>query len=255
MKRYELKFYLTLREAAFIGKRLATFLNIDHNACLDKGGYCISSLYFDSVNCASSWEKLGGFKKREKFRIRIYNPPWTSGDTIKFEIKRKDGDLVEKQAFQFDIQEARALINGDTSPFYQKISKHSILSYLKFRSGFYKPLVIIDYFRKAFYAYPNNLRITLDYDLAASNDFKHFLHPGVQRQSSLILSQYCILEIKFNKSFPNQYKFLFDGLISVRSAVSKYVMGLVGSGINLDKCSVFKKALSQHYCSKNNFHT
>lgn len=243
MKRYELKFYLTLHEAAYLSKRLGTFLNLDDNVCDNKScGYQISSLYFDSVHSTSSWEKLGGFQKREKFRIRIYNPPWSQGDPIKFEIKRKLGDLVEKKLLRVDFEEACALINGSSAPFYDKISGSSVFSYLKFRKGHYTPFVIIDYFRKAFHARVNNLRVTLDYDLAASKDFKNFFQPDAKRDSSTILCQYCILEIKFNHFFPLQYKYIFDGLNCVRSAISKYVMGLAGSNVHLEGCNVLSKS-------------
>jgi len=250
MKRYELKFYLTLQEATYLSKKLEKVLRTDENVKSDKkkNGYHISSLYFDSINTESSWEKLGGFKKREKFRIRIYDPPWNSGDIIKFEIKRKFADLIEKETVSLNLEDTKALIKGNTYPFYKSINKKSdnypikypmlfALSYSKFRTGYYKPYILIDYFRKAFFAKVNNLRVTLDYNISSSEDFKNFLQCYKQRRSHAILNQYCILEIKFYHFFPNQYKFLFEHLNCVRSAVSKYVMGLASSNVDSDNYS------------------
>ena len=242
MKRYELKFYLTLQEATYLAKRLKSFLKVDKNASEKDSGYLISSLYFDSINASSSWEKLGGFQKREKFRLRIYGSSWSEGDIIKFEIKRKIGDLIEKKMFHLDIEEANDLINGKMTPFYDNVSDASIISYLKFRTGLYRPSVIIDYHRQAFYTSVNNLRVTLDNDLAISKDFKYFLRSGTQKRTNTIFNQYCILEIKFHYFFPIQYKFLFEGLSCVRSAVSKYVMGLACSRVNSNECDMLSKS-------------
>ena len=69
--RFELKYVLTLQQAAQFKQDLRRYLTPDKHGN-DNGRYALSSLYFDSPNLRCYWEKENGIKFRRKLRLRRY---------------------------------------------------------------------------------------------------------------------------------------------------------------------------------------
>ena len=85
--REEKKFLLHQAEALHLRSHLAAVLNGDpHNGA---DGYCVRSLYFDTLRDRDVQEKEDGVELRRKLRLRVYSP---RADFALFEMKQKQGD-------------------------------------------------------------------------------------------------------------------------------------------------------------------
>ena len=69
--RHELKFFINISDYFAIKNRIKHIASIDKNSG-SSGTYHIRSLYFDNFNDKALLEKINGYSKREKFRIRYY---------------------------------------------------------------------------------------------------------------------------------------------------------------------------------------
>ena len=70
--REEKKFLLHQAEALHLRSHLAAVLNGDpHNGA---DGYCVRSLYFDTLRDRDVQEKEDGVELRRKLRLRVYSP-------------------------------------------------------------------------------------------------------------------------------------------------------------------------------------
>ena len=232
MKRYELKFYITTDEAEHLIGRVQKILHSDINNPVNSR-YLIRSLYFESHDRASLWEKLGGFNKREKIRLRFYNPPFHKGDKLKLEIKRKEGDLVDKDACLITYDEALQVMGGSVNFLYEKYDDNKAAKdiFLAFRTKHYRPFVIVSYFRRAFEYDLNRLRITLDFNISSSQNIKNLFNGHLSGDFTILPRNLVVLEVKFYNFFPSHLSFLFSGITKVRSAVSKFVMCSMGTDI------------------------
>ena len=72
IKRHEIKYIISLREAELLKYRLRALLRPDPHVRAD-GSYFIRSLYFDDTDYRAYHEKIAGVKERTKYRIRFYN--------------------------------------------------------------------------------------------------------------------------------------------------------------------------------------
>lgn len=232
MKRHELKFYIASNEAELLAAKVRRVLK--HDDWYDLGyRYLIRSLYFECYNKNSLWDKLGGFNQRSKIRLRIYEPPVTMNDPIKLEMKKKIGDLVDKDSCKITRGNALDLIDGSLDSLRDSIfsdhhgngvPKALLETYLSFREKHFKPFILVSYRRLAYKYGVNDLRITMDFKLTSSKDVKGFFEKDLANSIPIIPHNLVILEIKFNHYFPPHLSYLFSGIPKVRSAVSKYVM-------------------------------
>jgi len=78
--RQEKKYFMTVVNMQEMSDRLASVMIPDpHNNGAQ--GYCIRSLYFDTINEKDYNDKLDGLEIRRKIRLRIYTPD--AGDEAK----------------------------------------------------------------------------------------------------------------------------------------------------------------------------
>ena len=90
--RHELKFFINLSDYYALKNRIKHIASLDKNAN-SNGIYNIRSLYFDNFNDKALMEKINGYSKREKFRIRFYNDNFSF---IRLEKKSKINGLCTK---------------------------------------------------------------------------------------------------------------------------------------------------------------
>lgn len=215
VNRQEFKYYIKKSDVAHIKNFLSANLFEDSNSI--NGSYKISSLYFDTFNDDDLNQKLDGIKYREKYRLRTYN-----GDlkTAKFEIKRKLNNCIEKISVSLNEEDAKNIQKGDFTP----LDKYAVLDYVPHRMNYlgYLPIGIVSYERYAYYLPINNIRITIDCNLATNGFSSHLseiksipLH-GVQNKNLEIL------EIKYEDFIPDSILVFLSRFKSVRSSVSKY---------------------------------
>lgn len=155
--RHELKYSINYFEYVTLSQKLYNVLVEDpHNS---EGGYKVRSLYFDAYNNNDFYEKLSGVENRKKIRLRIYK---FDDPNVKLEIKRKYNNLQEKKSIIITRDDARKLIQCDYDVLlkYQSTTAKEIYTVMKYNS--LRPVVLIEYDRKAFMHPMNNIRITLD---------------------------------------------------------------------------------------------
>ena len=117
--KHDLKYYINLFDYLTLRRSLKIFLQSDPNAdsC---GEYNIRSLYFDDLGNSGLYEKLGGFKNRSKYRIRIYN---RSDRLIKLE--KKINDMIRKDVKVISKSDFQRIVRGDVA--FLKHEQESLL--------------------------------------------------------------------------------------------------------------------------------
>ena len=108
--RHELKYLLSPLQVEALRRNLLPVLSLDPHAAKNGGQYSIRSLYFDTFEDDSLYEKTSGIYYRQKYRIRIYN---YSDAAIFLECKSKYGDLISKRSLKIPRSLADQLIAGD----------------------------------------------------------------------------------------------------------------------------------------------
>lgn len=217
--RHELKFLIHRHQYYVISQRLKNLIHRDVHAG-QNGEYHIRSLYFDDMDLSALSEKLGGFRDRRKYRIRIYN----GGDeVIHFEKKIKVGDYISKLKEPLSREMYDAVLHGDYEPLNQPDKPFMMELYRELKHNMLRPKVIVDYVREP-YVYPNgNVRITFDKELRtglhATDIFDRSLRPVPAIDDHLM-----ILEVKYDEYLPEHIRraLQMEGLR--QQAASKYVI-------------------------------
>ncbi|MEA4927210.1 MAG: polyphosphate polymerase domain-containing protein [Candidatus Limiplasma sp.] len=219
--RHELKFFINPVEYHLLSHALDQVLERDPNGDPEHNEYHIRSLYFDTYNDAALYDKINGVRDRDKYRIRIYN---FSDRFIRMECKTKVGSLISKRSVAIPKLLAEQLIAGDPtglertrSGLLQDVFREMTLHLLK-------PVVLVDYVRKA-YLYPvEEVRITFDKQLRTGLNSRDLFNPYVPTISPFDHDE-MILEVKFNRSLPPFIRDLLCTYVqsAQNSAISKYV--------------------------------
>lgn len=222
--RYEIKYVLTVSQMFAVIEDLKQFMESDPYA-LARGGYVISSLYYDSHDYECYRNKVDGIKFRRKLRIRRYEN--TGSDRVFVEIKQRINRTVQKRRVPLTLAEASTVCSGN--PLVgERQEDNALISEIRYLHHCLKlrRACIIKYHRRAFQGgrYERGLRVTfdtnlryrvhsLDFDSSAQNRF--FLPPDT-----------CILEVKTNDRIPTWLTLLLARHQCELSRVSKYVLGL-----------------------------
>lgn len=215
--RHELKHYINYSDYLAIRSRLINIMHIDRNANSDNE-YKIRSLYFDNPYDKVLMEKVIGFPKRDKFRIRFYND---NHEFIRLEKKSKIRGLCLKDSERITKQECLKIINGDIE--FLKNSDKNLFAdlYAQMKGNLMKPKTIVDYTREA-YIYPiGNVRITFDKSIRTAlnciNMFDNNL-PTIET----IDHKFIVLEVKFDEFLPQVIHDIVQVNERRATSVSKY---------------------------------
>ncbi len=215
--RQEIKQFLSPAQTLLLQQRISAVLPADKYGGSD-GSYVIRSIYFDTFDDRFYTEKEAGISEREKIRIRFYN---YKDSVIKLERKEKREKLIHKESLSISKETAEAMLRGDYAalPAY----RHSLADYvygLACSSGLH-PVVVADYVRRA-YVYPaGNVRITFDSALQAGKTDVPLWQTGELYDT---LSGNTILEIKFNRYFPEHLRMILSSVPGETTALSKYTL-------------------------------
>ena len=165
--RNEFKYEINPLQYQVLKKKVALLLKPDPFAG-PEGGYHVRNLYFDDFRNTALWEKLAGVYKRKKYRMRIYKG---KDETIKFERKAKLGQYILKDVATLTREEADRIIEGDVD--FLSNSENPLLRtlYAETRQNLLRPVVIVEYYREAFYEPVSHVRITFDMWLAHGSQF------------------------------------------------------------------------------------
>lgn len=204
--RTEKKYPVTRKTAGQIEAGLSHLLATDQY-CKNGSPYLVRSLYFDSLYNQDYFQKESGLECRKKIRLRTYG----GGETIKLELKQKQGSMQKKISMPVSREEAERLIHGDHSFLRSREEKAAWKFYTIMTEGAYRPKCLIEYRRLAFVSPTNDTRITIDSSLTAEEG-NFSLFEGRQRGYPVIGYGKGILEVKYNH-------FLLD---YIRTALEPY---------------------------------
>ena len=206
------------QEAALLKTRLSPFLSKDPHSL--GGAYFIRSVYFDNKSNESFREKVEGFENRRKFRIRFYD---FTLNFIKFEIKQKLNDLIVKHTARILKEDLPALFRGDYDCLLKYRSAVLNQIFYDFKCQLYEPVVVVDYYREAFFLDYNHIRITFDTRLKKTDAVNEFYREDLSLVP-VLEDHYVILEVKYDDFLPNWFGDLCQASRYQRVATSKYCL-------------------------------
>lgn len=172
--RHEVKHVIGRGDAVVLSRRLALLLDADPHAGAS-GRYRVTSLYFDTPRDDALRDKLEGYSRREKFRLRYY------GDdlgTLRLERKAKLRGLCSKDRVLLTEGVARSLAAGDASALLGLDGAAARALYVGMRLHHLAPRSVVRYEREAYTHRAGNVRVTLDAHLEALASPRGFLDPG-----------------------------------------------------------------------------
>ncbi|MDQ3535490.1 MAG: polyphosphate polymerase domain-containing protein [Bacteroidota bacterium] len=212
------------------------FLRPDIMAKSKKGEipeYTVRSIYFDSPDFNSYYEKVEGYKDRKKLRIRGYNL-YEPGCKVFLEIKRKLENNIAKNRVLVNFDDLPALLETSDINKYISLDYNSPRAYQDAIKFFYnlkrfsqRPVNLIVYEREPYHGKFNpGVRLTLDKNIRAMS------HPKItdlynEKGLVYLWDNFFILEIKyFTPVMPRWARSLVEEFKLKHAALSKYAIGL-----------------------------
>ena len=248
--RYELKYLVSPASAFAIAGKLIGRCHLDANG--SDGYYVNESLYFDSPDFDFFFHKVEGVKLRKKVRIRRYgkNGPW---DKLFVEIKRRNGQYIEKARFTIDPHllpflfdpSSRELFAQNLKPLEYQVYNEVISLTQLFQL---RPILFIRYIRRSFWAEGDErLRITFDSELGYDTVNQNCLSP-LENIHHILDGDQIIMEIKANGSVPFWVLELIQEYECRMIRSSKYCLGVQAAyGLGGDSFSYAKKQASLNF--------
>lgn len=219
--RQEKKFLLPMREFYSMKNRLDQQLHADsHNGLL---GYCVRSLYFDTIYDRDYYEKEEGVELRRKMRLRCYSP---NSDFAMLEMKQKQGEMQYKRSLRLDREAAILMTQGDYSPLLSITDDNEEFAmecYGLMNKRCYRPKVIVEYQRVAYIAKENHIRITLDSNVSATESSMDLFSNNLLLHPVMDPSAF-VLEVKYNHFLLSYIKEMLKTVDKSELSVSKYYM-------------------------------
>lgn len=217
-ERKEEKYIIDISDYLYLRSILRQMAKPDKNAVANNK-YSVRSLYFDSLDDDAFFDKINGVNNREKFRIRLYN---RNTGLIKLEKKSKISIITIKDSVDISENQARQIINGDTS--WMLSNNFALLRefYVKQKTI---PLVsknIVEYTREAFVLDNLNTRITFDSDIYSTTSSANLFDFDVPMVK---LTDKIILEVKYDTFIPGYIKAILNQIDKKTMSYSKYANG------------------------------
>lgn len=218
--RSEIKYIISEQQYQVLINRLENIISKDPNS-VEPSGYLVRSVYFDSYKDKSLNEKDEGFAARTKYRIRIYDLDCAEA---KIEVKNKINERVSKQSQTISKAEAQKLLAGEydflinsQSPLFHQI-------YTKFIIGNYRPKLLIEYQRRAFFDESSNVRITFDRNIQI-NKSNFDLFSKNTHLIKIVPQNIRVLEVKYDRIIPQHIKQILQIDRFEKTSFSKYLIG------------------------------
>lgn len=216
--RQEHKFRMNPIQVLTAAHTLASVLQADRNN--GTNGYMVRSLYFDTLNNYDFRTKVNGLDCRRKIRLRIYN---TANATAKLEMKQKQSHFQLKRSISIRREDAIALTKGHYDVLLRYDDPFAMECYGLMSTRYYVPKAIVEYNRKAFVVPTNDIRITFDSRIVATESaFDLFDEKLCQTPVGHVNDT--ILEVKYNGFLFSYIKDMLRRVDKSPLAASKYCM-------------------------------
>ena len=191
--RREEKYPLNLQEAIQYEGWFEQILEMDE---FSKGGsYMVRSLYFDTVDDKDFFDKVTVQNLRRKIRLRIYNP---TDQKAKLELKQKENIFQKKRSLSVSREDAQELIAGNYSVLLKYPEPFAGEMFAIMTTEGYRPKSIVEYQRRAFMAKENNIRLTFDSRIRATESSFDIFAEKIP-MSQVYDADKTIFEVKYDK--------------------------------------------------------
>jgi hypothetical protein len=217
-QRTEKKYLFSAAAAHRLRYRVAAVLGEDpHNG---PDGYCVRSLYFDTISDADFFDKIDGLEQRRKIRLRIYPP---DDNFIRLEVKEKCGAYQRKRSLSVSAPEARALIARDFSVLQRLDHPLALELFGIMSTEVYRPRCIVEYKRQAFLAPAGDARLTFDSQIRAGEGNPDLFAPSLCLTPALDPSD-VTLEVKYSHFLFSYIRDILGEYGKTERSVSKYCL-------------------------------
>lgn len=226
--RYELKYVIPAAKYRALVHDLRYFMTPDGHGDAD-GFYRITSLYYDSPDCAAYRSKIDGLKYRRKLRLRIYpGKDITKVQTCFVEIKQRMNRTVQKRRLKLSLEDGERLCAGEDLDLQFDELDEAAASEVRYMVKVMSlaPKAIVSYRRQAFEGsrYESGMRVTFDMQLLGRihalkvNEEAHDYH--------FFPADFYIMEVKVNERIPDWMTTLLARHECQVQRVSKYCASL-----------------------------
>lgn len=201
--RYEIKYFVDELKVPELRRELAARMDTDPFS--PRGGYPVTSLYYDTPDLRFYWEKIEGLKFRRKLRLRLYGQPadCTDETSVQIEIKQRVNRVTQKRRIALPYGLAQRWLNAreeiECDPtqraFVNEVT--TLIGNLDLR-----PMVTTGYLREAFVGREADLglRVTIDHKVHGRDRDFHFASGAENR--FIIPPKLAIVELKANERVP-----------------------------------------------------
>ncbi len=217
--RVEDKYICNAKDFEILDQRLKRLLKIDKNAG-ETSSYLVKSVYFDTLNDRCFYENEDGIGERKKYRIRIYNNDLS---LIRLEVKSKMNSYCYKDSSVLSQEVAKEAILGRGLPLECTMPKAYHQTLIKMRTACLRPVIIVEYSRKAYTYKEGNVRITLDMEITGTSNIESFFGTGVNK-TPILPQGHFILEVKYDEFLPSYIKNALGLSKLNKTAFSKYYL-------------------------------
>lgn len=218
--RKELKYLINNNEKIILEERLKTLLNYDKHSI--DGNYKIISLYFDDYKKTSYNQVIDGISERWKWRIRYYN---FDDSYVCLEKKYKVNGLTAKKKIKLSKEKTLDIINNKNIKIDSSNDKLLNEFYLNILTKLLKPRAIVIYDRIPYTYSAGNVRITIDYNLCTSNDFKNLFNEKLNI-IPVMDKDHCVLEVKYNDFIPDYIRHKLQLNELTKTSYSKFIKSI-----------------------------
>lgn len=230
--RYEIKYLMDELRVPELRSELSARMSMDPFS--PRGGYPVSSLYYDTPDLLFYWEKIEGLKFRRKIRMRLYGDPQLCGDhtPVQVEIKQRVNRVTQKRRIELPYGIARRWLDDRQDidaapaqrPFVNEVT--TLIGNLDLR-----PTVTTGYLREALVGRDADLglRVTIDHKVHGRDRDFHFASAGENRFT--IPPKLAVVEIKANERVPYWVTDLTARLDMSVVRVSKYCQSIEAFGL------------------------
>lgn len=163
VSRRELKYLISKQDMYRLKPRLSAILTVDAHS--GQEGYRVRSLYFDTLFDSDFEDKVDGYDNRRKVRLRVYD---TKDTIVKLELKEKSGSAQRKRSLFLTREEAERMARGDYLFLMERQEPLAQQLYPFLETKCYRPKCIVEYDRVAYCRSENDIRVTFDQNLRAT---------------------------------------------------------------------------------------
>lgn len=195
--RHEFKHLIDKYEATILRSKLRAVMKSDPFTN-ENGSYFIRSLYFDTYDDKTLFEKLYSVPYRYKYRIRFYNHDVSK---IKLEKKKKLFSGTAKLNTSITKDEAEKLLSCDYDFLKDSDDAMKREAFIDFTTERFIQKTVVDYTRYPFIFPHGNVRITLDTDIRSPIGQIDAFNPDMPT-ISVFPDEKCVLEVKYDEYLP-----------------------------------------------------